>query len=81
MVMALEREIQIEDLRHHPAETVNILRDLLLRGATAMPDPKRADFYELEHASTVYYIHVSPITGKILLLATWPAEEERPNAA
>jgi hypothetical protein len=81
MVMALEREFQIEDLRNHPAETVNILRDLLLRGAKATPDPKRADFYELEHGSTIYYIHVSAVTGKILLLATWPSEDVQPNAA
>jgi len=81
MVMALEREFDIQDLRNHPVETVNILRDLLLRGAKAMPDPKRADFYELEHDSTVYYIHVSPLTGKILLLATWPREGNRSNAA
>lgn len=74
MVMALERELQIEDLRNHPAQTINMLRDLLLSGAQVTPDPKRAGFYELEHGSTVYYIHVSPTSGKILLLATWPSE-------
>jgi len=81
MVMALDRDLEIQDLRNHPAQTVNILRDLLLRGVKATPDPKRADFYELEHASTVYYIHVSPLTGKIMLLATWPSESDRSNAA
>lgn len=74
MVMALERELQIEDLRNHPAQTVNMLRDLLLSGAQVTPDPKRIGFYELEHGATVYYIHVSPVSGKILLLATWPSE-------
>ena len=77
MVMALDRELQIEDLRNHPIETVNILRELLSSGARATADPKRAGFYELEHGSTVFYIHVSPATGKILLLATWPAEAAR----
>ena len=80
MVMALEREVQIEDLRNHPIETVNMLRDLLLGGARVTPDPKRAGFYELEHSSTVYYIHVSPTTGKILLLATWPSSAARSDA-
>jgi hypothetical protein len=79
MPVALEREMEIEDLRNHSAETINVLRDLLLRGACARPDPKRAGFYELEHASTVYYIHVSPVTGKILLLATWPSAAARPQ--
>jgi hypothetical protein len=77
MVMALERELQIEDLRNHPVETVHMLRDLLLNDAQVAPDPKRVGFYELEHESTVYYIHVSPTTGKILLLATWPSEAAR----
>jgi hypothetical protein len=72
MGMVLEREYQIEDLRNHPAEAVNVLRDLLVGGAELTPDPKRAGFYELHHASTVYYIHISPVTGKIILLATWP---------
>ena len=72
MGMLLEREIEIEDLRHHPRKAVDVLRDSLLAGAELTPDPKRAGFYELHHDSTVYYIHVSPITGKIMLLATWP---------
>jgi hypothetical protein len=74
MVMTLEREMQIEDLRNHPAETLKMLRDLLFSGVRVTPDPKRADFYELEDVETVYYIHISPISGKILLLATWPTE-------
>jgi hypothetical protein len=74
MVMALEREFEIEDLRNHPAKTVNVLHDLLAAGADLLPDPKRAGFYELHHESTVYYIHVSPVTGKIILLATWPLQ-------
>ena len=77
MVMAVEREMEIEDLRHHSTETINMLRDLLLGGACVRPDPKRAGFYELEHGSTVYYIHLSPVTGKILLLATWPSAAAR----
>jgi hypothetical protein len=72
MGMVLERELEIEDLRRHPAEKVNVLRDLLSGGAELMPDPKRAGFYELHHEATAYYIHVSPVTGKIILLATWP---------
>ena len=74
MVTALEREFEIEDVRRHPAETVNILHELLAAGAEMLPDPKRAGFYEINHESTVYYIHVSPVTGKIILLATWPVQ-------
>lgn len=79
MVMKLEHELQIEDPRKHSRECVDTLRRLLAGGARVEADPKRCDFYEVESKSEVYYIHVSPSTGKILLLARWakdPADEE-----
>jgi hypothetical protein len=74
MLASIDSNIQIEDLRNHPAETVLTLRSLLAGGATLIPDAKRRGFYEVESGSLVYYIHVSPVTGNILLLATWPNE-------
>ena len=65
-------DIEIEDLRNHPAETVAALRKLLAGGATINPDPKRKGFYEVESPALTHYIHVSPVSGKVLLLATWP---------
>jgi hypothetical protein len=75
-------ETLIEDLGNHPAELVMALQRLLEGGATIIPDPKRTGFYEVESDALVYYIHVLPITGKILLLTTWPnqaalGDEER----
>jgi hypothetical protein len=74
MVMHFKKELIIEDPRNHPAETVETLRKLLASGSRVASDPKRTDFYELEHGGEVYYIHVSPVTGKILLLATWTSD-------
>lgn len=68
------REVQIEDPRNHPAETVAALRDILSRGARTIPDPKRRGFYEIQGDSLVYYIHISPVNGNVLLLATWPPQ-------
>jgi len=68
------REVQIEDPRNHPTETVAALRDILSRGAKTIPDPKRRGLYEVQSDSLVYYIHVSPINGNVLLLATWPKQ-------
>ncbi|HUO34212.1 MAG TPA: hypothetical protein VMU43_04410 [Candidatus Acidoferrum sp.] len=65
----------IQDLRNHPAEVVLTLRRLLAGGAKVTPDPKRLGFYEVESNGVVYYIYESTPSGKILLLATWPAEE------
>jgi hypothetical protein len=83
MVMAYACGLQIEDVRHHPADTVRSLRRILSEGGRVTPDPKRPDFYEVASDSTVYYIHVSPVSGKILLLATWPNLEvlEQAHAA
>jgi hypothetical protein len=75
MVVNCGSELQIEDVRHHPVEMVAMLRSLLCAdGAKVTADRKRAGFYEVESGEVVYYINVSPTSGKILLLATWPAE-------
>lgn len=72
MVMKLDNELNIENPRHHSQQRVDILRQLLAGGARVEADPKRSDFFEVESGSEIYYIHISPITGKILLLAAWP---------
>jgi hypothetical protein len=69
-------DVRVEDARNHPAETVLALKDILSEGATIIPDPKRRGFYEVQGESIVYYIHVSPVSGNVLLLATWPNETE-----
>jgi hypothetical protein len=74
MITGLTREAQIEDIGNHEAGAVAALRNLLATGANAIADPKRNGFYEVESDSAVYYIHVSPSTGKVLLLATWQNE-------
>ncbi len=76
MVLRLTQRPNIEDLRNHPAETVEKLRELLAAGAPARPDPHRKDFYEVENGSRVFYIHISPLNGKVLLLATWLKDEQ-----
>ncbi len=75
MVLRLNHSLEIENLRNHPAETVDKLRELLASGAAARPDPRRAGFYEVENHSRVFYIHISPVNGKVLLLATWTKNE------
>ncbi|HEY4709893.1 MAG TPA: hypothetical protein VIH46_06965 [Candidatus Acidoferrales bacterium] len=74
MVTNLSGKAQIEDLGNHSTETVAALQGLLARGASTIADPKRSGFYEIESDLVVYYIHVSPVTGNVLLLATWQNE-------
>jgi len=81
MPTILREKLPIEDLRGHPAETVAALESLLASDDTTISlDPKRRGFYEVHGEGTTYYIHVSPVSGKILLLATWPSTT-RPGRA
>lgn len=76
MVIRLNHQPSIDNLRNYPAEVVNRLRELLASGAPARPDPRRADFFELDNDDQVFYIHISPVTGKVMLLATWLRQPE-----
>lgn len=76
MKLRIEKEPIIDNLRNHPAETVAKLRDLLIAGAPARLDPRRKNFYELENCSKVYYIHLSPANGKVMLLAVWDKDAD-----
>jgi hypothetical protein len=70
MLLKSNETPRIEDLRNHSAESIETLRTLLQTGATARPDPRRRNFYEVDNCSRVFYIHITP-RGKVWLLAIW----------
>ncbi len=76
MILKTNGPVRIENLRQHPAETVDRLRCLLMVGTPATADPHRKGFYDLEDGNRSFYIHVSP-TGTVLLLASWLKEGAR----
>jgi hypothetical protein len=61
----------VDNLRNYPAEIIKELEELLLWGGSALPDPKRKGFYDLENYKRTFYIQISSVTGKVALLATW----------
>ena len=67
-------ELNIEDPRGHSPETLRRLRQALASGAPAVPDPRRAGFFEIQARDEVFYIHISAATQQITLLATWSPE-------
>ncbi len=71
MRMNFGEVLVIEDLGNHSAATVIGLGIRLAGIVNVTPDQKRKGFYEVEDGSTVYYIHVSPVSGTIFLLANW----------
>lgn len=80
MTASYAQEIKIEDTGNHPEEIVAALCRLLSSGAPATPDPKRPGFFEIDNGSRIFYIYNSLGSGKVLLLATWPAEASRAAA-
>ncbi len=71
MLLRMEHLSGVDNVRNYPAEIVNELEQLLLAGGAARPDPRRDGFYDLENHGRTFFIHISPITGRVLLLATW----------
>jgi hypothetical protein len=67
-------EVLIEDLRSHSPEIIGSLREVFAAGTLPIADPKRPDFYEVRSEARVYYVYISRVNGKVLLLATWSLE-------
>jgi hypothetical protein len=65
----------IDNLRNYPEHLVSRLGALLRDGAVAQPDPRRKGFYDVADGDRVFFIHVSPISGRVWLLASWAVEE------
>jgi len=66
------KDAEIENLHEYPAHMVASLRHALRNGATAEPDPKRRNFYEVRVNGHCFYIDVLPEGHKVILLGAWP---------
>jgi hypothetical protein len=75
---------KIDNLRAYQPEIVAELRALLATGAQATPDPRRPGFFDVYSGDRVFFIHVSPVSGTVMLLASWRTgsmtEIEKPGA-
>ena len=71
MMLHMNERTRIEDPRNYGTDVVNDLRILLTAGGCAQRDPRRENFYELEHGDHTFYIYVSPVNGEVMLLAKW----------
>lgn len=73
----------IEDRCGYAPAVVESLRALLAGGVRAELDPHRGDCYDLEDGARAYYIYVSPVNGRVVLLAAClkqPREQSRAAA-
>ncbi len=81
MVFRITEIANIENPREYAPAEMEELRHLLLAGSQAERDPRRQHFYNLEGGNSAYYIHISPITGKVMLLAKWSRQPSDSYAA
>lgn len=67
----MKRRPTIDNVKNYPAEVVEQLGKVLVDGVSARQDPRRNNFYDIEHDDRAFFIHLSPLTGKVILLAMW----------
>jgi hypothetical protein len=66
----------IENPRKYETSAVEQLRQLLQSGTAAQDDPRRPNFYEIDAHDETFYIHISPVTGNVVLLAKWTRQAQ-----
>ncbi len=71
MLLRTEQQPTIDNLQNYPAEVVAQLGKLLVEGVSAREDPHRKNFFDIESVDQAYFIHLCPLTGKVILLAMW----------
>ena len=71
MLLRRNAQARIENPRNYSSPIVAELQNLLKSGGEATSDPKRLNFYEIENEDSIFYVHVSPISGNVVLLAKW----------
>lgn len=74
MDLRMNEHARIENPREYSAELVNELGSLLRQGAEGHPDPRRANFYEIDGSQGIFYIYISPVNANVMLLAWWAHE-------
>jgi hypothetical protein len=70
-MIQIKEGARIENPREYEPGAIEQLLQLLNAGAPAQRDPQRENFYEIEGENETYYIHISPISGTVVLLAKW----------
>jgi hypothetical protein len=72
---------RIENPREYDNGVVENLRQLLQTGAPTHRDARRKNFYQIDANEETYYVHISPVSGNVVLLARWLRQTENCVAA
>jgi hypothetical protein len=71
MFLRMKRLPGVDNPRNYPAKIIKELEEILFWGGSALPDAKRKGFYDLENHTRTFFIHISSITGRVVLIAAW----------
>jgi hypothetical protein len=75
-MVSVREGARIENPRDYESRSVQQLRSLLEAGSPTQKDPRRQNFYEVDGNRETFYIHISPVTGNVVLLAVWSRQPE-----
>jgi len=75
-MVQIKEGAKIENPRKYAPSVVEHLRHLLASGNLSQRDPRRESFYEVEGNDESYYIHISPFSGNVVLVAKWLRQSE-----
>ena len=81
MLIRLDHKPAIDNIHKYPQSIVDRLAVLLSAGAVAEADARRKGFYDVSDGDRVFFIHISPVSGKVFLLASWRVEPSLPLVA
>src|SRR6202795_1263210 len=71
MFLRMKRLPGVDNLRNYPAEIVKELEELLRWGGSALPAPKRKSFFNIENNEGTFFLQISSITVKVVVVAAW----------
>jgi hypothetical protein len=81
MLIRLNHKPAIDNIHKYPQSIVDRLSTLLTHGALGDADPRRKGFYDVTDGDRTFFIHISPVSGKVFLLASWQVEPALPLVA
>ena len=79
-MLKFNQGVKIENPRAYEASAVRHLQYLLETGSPVDRDPRRENFYEVDGGTNAYYIHISPVSGNVVLLAKWIRQSQECHA-
>jgi hypothetical protein len=77
MLLKIKHRPDVDNPRNYPAEIIEELEELLLSGGSALPDPRRKHFYDLENLGRTFFIDTTTGAKSVLLVLLIRSSREK----